>query len=150
MSTGVSRVFGLGQCSLDHVGKIDRYPPPDVKCEIFETVIQGGGPTATALAALSRWGIPCYFAGVVGDDLFGGMIETSLREEGVNTEGLVIRPTRCRPSTPPAAGMFFMPVLSMVWSGGGRRRKVWTWAPGRRHRSACNWAAGPGFRHSPH
>ncbi len=91
MSKGVSRVFGLGQCSLDHVGKIDRYPPPDVKCELFETVIQGGGPTATAMVALSRWGLSCYIAGVIGDDLFGGMIETSLRAEGVDTKGLLIR-----------------------------------------------------------
>ncbi|MDP2839902.1 MAG: PfkB family carbohydrate kinase, partial [Syntrophales bacterium] len=91
MSTGVPQVFGLGQCSLDHIGKIDVYPPPDVKCELFETVIQGGGPAATAMAALARWGLSCYIAGVIGDDLFGRLIETSLRDEGVNTAGLVIR-----------------------------------------------------------
>ena len=91
MSKGVPQVFGLGQCSLDHIGKIDDYPPPDVKCELFEMVIQGGGPTATAMVALTRWGLSCYIAGVIGDDLFGRLIETSLREEGVNTAGLVIR-----------------------------------------------------------
>ena len=91
MSKGVPQVFGLGQCSLDHIGKVDGYPPPDHKCELFETVIQGGGPAATAMVALSRWGLSCYIAGVIGDDLFGRLIETSLREEGVNTAGLVIR-----------------------------------------------------------
>jgi sulfofructose kinase len=91
MSKGVPQVFGLGQCSLDHIGKIDDYPPPNVKCELFETVIQGGGPAATAMVALTRWGLSCYIAGVIGDDLFGRLIETSLREEGVNTAGLVIR-----------------------------------------------------------
>jgi sulfofructose kinase len=90
-SEGVFQVFGLGQCSLDYIGKVDLYPPPDMKCELRETILQGGGPVATALAALARWGIPCCFAGVVGDDLFGGLIERSLREEGVGTAGLVVR-----------------------------------------------------------
>lgn len=91
MSKGVPQIFGLGQCSLDHIGKVDGYPPPDVKCELFETVIQGGGPTATAMVALSRWGLSCHIAGVIGDDLFGRLIERSLSEEGVDTAGLVIR-----------------------------------------------------------
>ncbi len=90
-SDDVLQVFGLGQCSLDYIGKVDLYPPPDVKCELRETIVQGGGPVATALTALARWGIPCCFAGVVGDDLFGGLIERSLREEGVGTAGLVVR-----------------------------------------------------------
>ena len=91
VSEGDFQVFGLGQCSLDYIGKVDLYPPPDVKCELRETVLQGGGPVATALTALARWGISCCFAGVVGDDLFGGLIEQSLREEGVGTAGLVVR-----------------------------------------------------------
>ncbi len=85
------QVFGLGQCSLDCIGKVDAYPPPDVKCECSETVMQGGGPVATALVALSRWGITCAFTGVIGDDLFGGMIRDSLEEEGIDTAGLLVR-----------------------------------------------------------
>ena len=56
------QVFGLGQCSLDCLGKIEAFPPPDVKCEFSDRVIQGGGPVATALVALSRWGLSCSFA----------------------------------------------------------------------------------------
>ncbi len=74
---GTFDIFGLGQCSLDCIGRIDAYPPPDVKCECSETVIQGGGPVATALVALSQWGISCAFTGVIGDDLFGSMIDNS-------------------------------------------------------------------------
>jgi len=85
------QVFGLGQCSLDYIGVVDAYPPPDIKCDLSDTVIQGGGPAATAMVALSRWGLSCYLAGVIGDDVFGGMIEASLREEGVDTGGLVVR-----------------------------------------------------------
>ena len=63
-------VFGLGQCSLDYVGRIPAWPHPDTKCEFHDMVIQGGGPVATALVALSRWGLACRFAGVAGDDPF--------------------------------------------------------------------------------
>jgi sulfofructose kinase len=91
MSTGSLQIFGLGQCSLDHIGKIDLYPPPDVKCEFVEMVTEGGGPTATALVALARWGLSCYFAGTIGDDHYGRLIETSFHKEGVDTEGLLVR-----------------------------------------------------------
>ena len=84
-------VFGLGQCCLDYVACVQSYPQPDAKCEFSQMAIQGGGPVATALVALSRWGVSCAFAGVAGDDLFGVMIKTSLDEEGVNTQGLLVR-----------------------------------------------------------
>ncbi|HYA02842.1 MAG TPA: PfkB family carbohydrate kinase [Syntrophobacteria bacterium] len=84
-------VYGLGQCALDFLGKVEAYPPPDVKCEVSDPVIQGGGPVATALVALARWGVACVFAGVVGDDLFGSMIRASLDEEGVETREIMIR-----------------------------------------------------------
>ena len=84
-------VYGLGQCSLDYIGKIKSYPPVDSKCEFTGLVVQGGGPVATALAALSRWGIPCTFAGVIGDDAFGKQIWTSLETEGIDLQGLLVR-----------------------------------------------------------
>lgn len=86
-----SQVYGLGQCCLDYLGKVDTYPPPDVKCEFSDMVIQGGGPVATALVALERWGVSCAFAGVLGDDLFGSMIKASLDEEGIDTSGILVR-----------------------------------------------------------
>ena len=86
-----SPIFGLGQCSLDYIGMIPAYPPPDVKCEFTNMQIQGGGPVANALVALSRWGLSCYIAAVVGDDAFGKTIVDSLREEGIDTGGLVTR-----------------------------------------------------------
>jgi ribokinase len=84
-------VFGLGQCSLDYLAKIQNYPAPDTKCEISEMVIQGGGPVATALVALSRWGLSCAFSGVIGDDDWAPVIRQSLVEEGVDTRGLLTR-----------------------------------------------------------
>jgi sulfofructose kinase len=84
-------VYGLGQCSLDYIGKIESYPPADSKCEFTGLMVQGGGPVATALAALSRWGIRCTLAGVIGDDPFGKQIRASLETEGIDLRGLLVR-----------------------------------------------------------
>jgi ribokinase len=91
MAERTFEVFGLGQCALDYIGRVDAYPPPDVKCEFSDMVIQGGGPVATALVALARWGLSCAFSGVSGDDLFGKMIRESLDGEGVDTGGILVR-----------------------------------------------------------
>lgn len=84
-------VFGLGQCCLDYLTTIDEYPHPDSKCEFSRLVIQGGGPVATAMVALSRWGLSCKVAGIVGDDEFGPAVTKSLQDEGVDTRGLLVR-----------------------------------------------------------
>jgi ribokinase len=52
---------------------------------------QGGGPVATALVALSRWGISGTFVGVIGDDTFGNQIRASLEMEGLDLRGLLVR-----------------------------------------------------------
>jgi ribokinase len=85
------QVYGLGQCCLDYIGKVETYPPPDVKCQFTDMATQGGGPVATALVALARWGVSCAFAGVLGDDLFGSIIKESLDEEGIDTGGVLVR-----------------------------------------------------------
>ncbi|HID28914.1 MAG TPA: sugar kinase [Desulfobacterales bacterium] len=91
MNTPLFEVYGLGQCTLDYLGEIEAYPPPDVKCEFSDMIIQGGGPVATALVALASWGVSCAFAGVLGDDLFGSVIKASLDGEGINTSGVLVR-----------------------------------------------------------
>jgi ribokinase len=85
------QVYGLGQCCLDYIGKVQTYPPPDVKCEFIDMVAQGGGPVATALVALARWGISSTFAGVLGNDQFGAIIKESLEVEGIDTSGVRVR-----------------------------------------------------------
>ncbi len=83
---------GLGQCSLDTIGKIGKYPAVDQKCEFTDMTIQGGGPVATALVALSRWQIACAFMGITGDDQFGAQIKASLEQAGIDISGLKTRP----------------------------------------------------------
>ncbi|MGV8074853.1 MAG: carbohydrate kinase family protein [Syntrophobacteraceae bacterium] len=91
MTKRTFQVFGFGQCSLDHLGEVDAYPSPDTKCEFRELTVQGGGPVATALVALARWGVSCTFSGMVGNDRFGDMIRASLDKEGIDITGLLVR-----------------------------------------------------------
>jgi len=85
-------VVGLGQCCLDYIGTIEHYPAIDTKCEATDITIQGGGPVATALVALTRWQLNCALIGITGDDQFGDEIRTSLETEGIDIRGLKTRP----------------------------------------------------------
>ncbi len=91
----IPRVFGIGQCSLDYIGRIEAFPPPDIKCEFANLTVQGGGPAATALVALRRWGLEAALAGVIGDDDFGVRIRALLEAEGIDISGLRVRPQTC-------------------------------------------------------
>lgn len=81
-------VVGLGQACLDLLGRVPRYPCVDEKIEIEELTFQGGGPVATALVALARWGLPVVFCGRIGDDEQGRRIHQGLLDEGVDCRGL--------------------------------------------------------------
>ena len=82
-------VVGVGQASLDFLGRVPDYPEADQKVEIGEFLMQGGGPVATALVALSRWGIRTAFVGRVGGDDFGRQIRQGLLHEGVDCRYLL-------------------------------------------------------------
>jgi ribokinase len=84
-------VLGIGQCSLDYLVQVDKYPKNDTKKEVLEWHEQGGGPVATALVALSRLGVRCRFCGVTGDDEAGTKIRKSLEHEGIDIRGLIKR-----------------------------------------------------------
>jgi ribokinase len=113
------RVFGIGQCSLDHLVQVEAYPPSDSKCEVQDLVVQGGGPVATAMVALSRWGVACTFAGVIGDDEAGREIRISLERESVDLGGLVERP-----------GSRSQTALVVAERRGGARTVLWRRATG--------------------
>jgi len=87
-------VVGLGQCCIDFLGLVDAYPCPDAKVELVDSVMQGGGPAATAMVAVSRLGLRAAILGRVGDDALGVDVVRGLRHEGVNTDGLVVVPGR--------------------------------------------------------
>ncbi|MGE4543864.1 MAG: PfkB family carbohydrate kinase [Pedobacter sp.] len=82
-------VIGLGQCSLDILGCVPCYPAVDSKVDLTDTLIQGGGPVATALVVLARLGENTAFVGKIGDDDFGLRIRQGLQDEGVDCRYLL-------------------------------------------------------------
>lgn len=86
------RVLGVGHCTLDYLGVVDRFVEPDFKREFEQFSTQGGGAAATAVVALARWEVPTRFVGKVGSDSRGSEIERTLAEEGVDTANLVHQP----------------------------------------------------------
>lgn len=83
------RVVGVGQCALDFIGLTDRFLEPDSQSELDQFSIQGGGPVATALVVLARWGEQARFVGKVGADSRGDDILSTLRGEGVDVSAVV-------------------------------------------------------------
>ncbi len=84
-------VAGFGQCSLDYLCVVDAFPVSDTKCEFSEFTIQGGGPVATALVTLTRWGIAARLASVVCNDAFGLRILKGLERENIDLSATLIR-----------------------------------------------------------
>lgn len=109
-------VVGVGYSAVDYLGIVPNYPPTaDEKTELLELSMQGGGPTATALVALSRLGLKTSFIGKVGDDEFGKFMVSQLQKEGIDTSGVVMeKGTR-------SAFAFII-----VEKGSGRRTILWT------------------------
>ncbi len=109
------QVVGVGQASLDLLGRVAQYPPVDQKTELEEILIQGGGPTATALVALTRLGVATAFCGRVGDDEHGRRIRRELEAEGVDCRGLCVE-----------AGATSQFAFIVVEQRTGRRNIFWT------------------------
>lgn len=77
-------VVGIGLNAVDYLCRIPRYPVPGEKLRMTGFARQGGGQVATALVALSRWGLRTKYVGNVGDDEHGRLSLSLLRDEGVD------------------------------------------------------------------
>lgn len=76
-------VLAIGECLIDfaYLGKS--------KAGSLLLEQNPGGAPVNVLAALQRLGRKTAFIGKVGDDMHGRFLEQALKEEGINTEGLV-------------------------------------------------------------
>ena len=92
MKTKRFDVVGVGYGAVDYLGIVPRYPEIDEKMEMTEFVKQGGGITATAMAAVGRLGGRASYIGKIGDDDFGKFIIAELEKDGVDTSHVVIQP----------------------------------------------------------
>jgi len=90
-------VLGLSCSCWDTLGIVERYAALDEKVGMKELIEQGGGLTATALAAVGKLGGRAAMLGNVGDDPSGQKIIEALQEVGVDTTHLRVIPgTRSR------------------------------------------------------
>jgi len=107
-------VVGMGLNSVDFLSLVPQFPTLNSKMEILQFSKQGGGQVATAMVALSRWGIRTKYIGKVGDDELGDFSLDSLRQDGVDVSSVTIEPN--------ATNQFAMIIVDRV---SGERTILW-------------------------
>lgn len=85
-------VVGMGLNSVDFVGIVPEFPSGNSKTKLLRFSRQGGGQVATALVALSRWGVKTKYIGKIGEDDLGTFSLNSIRDEGVDVSSVRIEP----------------------------------------------------------
>ncbi|HNX34565.1 MAG TPA: PfkB family carbohydrate kinase [Kiritimatiellia bacterium] len=85
-----AKITGIGYCGMDYLCIVPQVPLDD-KVEIIESLVQGGGPSVTAIVAAARLGAKAAFCGAVGDDERGAQIVKGLADEGLDTHGVKVR-----------------------------------------------------------
>lgn len=84
------KILCIGHAAYDITIPVDGYPKENTKNRINEIVECGGGPAATAAYLLAKWKMESYFAGVIGNDLYGNRILKEFNDIGVHTNFLEI------------------------------------------------------------
>jgi sugar/nucleoside kinase (ribokinase family) len=85
-------VVGMGLNSVDFLCLVPEYPTPNSKMQMRRFSKQGGGQVATAMVALSRWGVKTKYLGKVGEDELGEFSLHSIRQEGVDISSVMTEP----------------------------------------------------------
>jgi sugar/nucleoside kinase (ribokinase family) len=85
-------VVGMGLNSVDFLCITPEFPKFNSKMKMLQFSRQGGGQVATALVALSRWGVKTKYIGKMGDEELGQFSLTSLRGDGVDVSSVTIEP----------------------------------------------------------
>jgi sulfofructose kinase len=83
-------VVGMGLNSVDFLTVVPEFPAPNSKMKMLQFSKQGGGQVATAMVALSRWGVKTKYIGKVGADELGQFSLQSIRQEGVDVSSVTI------------------------------------------------------------
>ncbi len=85
-------VVGMGLNSVDFLCVVPEFPTQNSKMMMLQFSKQGGGQVATAMVALSRWGVKTKYIGKVGEDELGQFSLDSIRQEGVDVSSVTIEP----------------------------------------------------------
>jgi sugar/nucleoside kinase (ribokinase family) len=85
-------VVGMGLNAVDFLTVVPEFPTLNSKMKILQFSKQGGGQVATAMAALSRWGVKTKYIGKVGGDELGHFSLNSIYQDGVDVSSVTIEP----------------------------------------------------------
>ena len=85
-------VVGMGLNSVDFLSLVPQFPASNSKMKTLRFSRQGGGQVATALVALSRWGIVTKYIGKVGADDLGRYSLQSICQEGIDVSSVIVEP----------------------------------------------------------
>ncbi len=86
------QVIGLGMATLDILIRISELPTWEDGSHFSAMAIDGGGPVATAIAAVARLGVSAGFVGTCGSDRLAEIKLQTLTECGVDVSRMVRRP----------------------------------------------------------
>lgn len=82
------KILCIGQSAYDITLPMDHYPIENQKVRVENKVECGGGSASNCAYLLAKWGLDTYFAGVVGNDLYGSKIKEEYKQVGVNMKYL--------------------------------------------------------------
>jgi sugar/nucleoside kinase (ribokinase family) len=85
-------VVGMGLNSVDFISVVPEFPTLNSKVKMLRFSKQGGGQVATAMVALSRWGVKTKYIGKIGEDELGQFSLHSIHHEGVDVSSVTIEP----------------------------------------------------------
>lgn len=83
-----ARLLAVGLSCLDHVWRVDHFPPLASRTDARAYHSQGGGPAATAAVAAAHLGVEAALVALHGDDAAGDAALADLAAHGVRVEGV--------------------------------------------------------------
>ncbi|KSU51932.1 carbohydrate kinase family protein [Microbacterium enclense] len=94
-ATTTRRVVTAGLHVADVLGRyVDAIPPGQGLALLDEIRLTVAGTAAATAVDLARLGVPVATVGAVGDDALGAFLRSTMAGEGVDIDGLVVRPER--------------------------------------------------------
>ncbi|RLI83706.1 carbohydrate kinase family protein [Archaeoglobales archaeon] len=85
-------IAGIGPALVDHIYRIENYPPPGGHAVVKSSTVMPGGAAGNVIFGLSRFGVECRFYTTVGEDDDAKFYISSLEGNGVDVRYSVSHP----------------------------------------------------------
>jgi sugar/nucleoside kinase (ribokinase family) len=84
-------VIAIGHVTCDIICPLQGWPERDTKTVLPGLTLAGGGPSANAMAALARLGVPVGLVGRLGSDLLGRFARAAQERDGIDVSHIQLR-----------------------------------------------------------